>query len=260
ALEIVGTAQELAVKFDAMQTDDISVAVFRADLAVSQDDLASAESWAEHAGLSDQVEVIPPGGTGYSYYAAIQLFALARLRQAQGRFEQALSLLNLLHRSAESSGAISHVIKACALKALTFQGMGDSIQAMTSLAKALELAEPEGYVRIFDYGQPVVKLLRRALAGGIYPKYSAQLLAAFEPHSDQSDSSAPSSESLIEPLTDRERQVLNLLTTSLSTPEIAREMVVAPSTIRTHVRNIYNKLGVHNRIEAIHKARDLGLI
>jgi LuxR family maltose regulon positive regulatory protein len=102
------------------------------------------------------------------------------------------------------------------------------------------------------------------LRQGIEPKYITELLAAFSLHGEADESRTPASRLsgayLIEPLSERELQVLRFLNTSLSTPEIAREMILAPSTIRTHVRNIYAKLGTHGRIEAIQKAKDLGLI
>jgi LuxR family maltose regulon positive regulatory protein len=110
----------------------------------------------------------------------------------------------------------------------------------------------------------MARLLQTALRQGIEPKYIIELLSAFNLHLESYESGTPASRysgaNLIEPLSERELEVLRFLNTNLSTPEIADEMILAPSTIRTHVRNIYAKLGTHGRIEAIQKAKDLNLI
>ena len=107
------------------------------------------------------------------------------------------------------------------------------------------------------------QMLLRAVKAGFHTGYMSRLLGQYQKTSsttviagNQSESSQP----LIEPLSGQELKVLRLLNTHLSVPEIAREMVVAPSTIRTHVRNIYEKIGVHGRIEALEKAEELGLL
>lgn len=260
ALQSVRTAQELALKFDAMETDDVAVAVFRAELAISQGDLARAAGWADQAGLSGDVLIDWSGTSGYAYYQAIQILTLARLFLARGRFEKALALLDALQRPAETSGTFSHVIRICVLKALAYQGLGDELQGVAWLKRALELAEPEGFIRVFDHGEPVVRLLHRASAGGICSSYVTKLLGAFDPSRLEPSREAPATGGLIEPLTGRELEVLHFLTTELSTPGIADRMMIAPSTVRTHVRKIFEKLDVHGRIEAIHKAQELGLI
>jgi LuxR family maltose regulon positive regulatory protein len=141
--------------------------------------------------------------------------------------------------------------------------------AMKHLKKALTLAEPEGFVRIFaDIGAPLSLLLRQAASRDISPSYANLLLEAIE--ADQRLKKLPPSEwpgakdgkppSQLEPLSERELEVLKLLNSKLSVPEIANELSVAPSTVRTHVRVIYGKLGAHGRIEAIQKAREVGLI
>ena len=110
----------------------------------------------------------------------------------------------------------------------------------------------------------MARLLQTALRQGIEPKYITELLSAFHLQVESDEAKTPASRllgaMLIEPLSERELEVLRFLNTNLSTPEIAREMILAPSTIRTHVRNIYAKLGTHGRIEAIQKAKGLNLI
>jgi LuxR family maltose regulon positive regulatory protein len=129
----------------------------------------------------------------------------------------------------------------------------------------LTLAEPEGYIRIFlDEGSCMAELLREAAARRLMPGYIGKLLAAFAggQNSGVVESPSPSlaSSSQIEPLSQRELEVLRLFKTDLSGPEIARELVVALSTVRTHTKGIYSKLNVNNRRAAVKRAIELGLI
>jgi LuxR family transcriptional regulator, maltose regulon positive regulatory protein len=119
------------------------------------------------------------------------------------------------------------------------------------------LAEPEGYIRIFvDEGQPMASLLRAAAKQGIAPGYVRRLLAAVNKTRD----AAPVQPGLIEPLSDRELDVLRLLGTDLNGPDIARELIVSLSTVRTHTNRIYAKLGVNNRRAAVRQAQQLDLM
>jgi LuxR family maltose regulon positive regulatory protein len=135
---------------------------------------------------------------------------------------------------------------------------------MDALAEALALAEPGGYRRIFiDQGEPVANLLRQAVSQGIAPAYAATLLAGFaRPESAEAEMkpSYPDDQPLLEPLSQRELEVLRLLATGMSNPEIATNLVVAVSTVRSHCKNIYGKLNVHSRWDAVQRAQELGLI
>jgi LuxR family maltose regulon positive regulatory protein len=140
---------------------------------------------------------------------------------------------------------------------------------MTCLEHALSLAEPEGYVRVFvDEGPAMKEMLRRAASRGIAPQYVARLLAAFGDatmEERQKVERSPSSSvlgppSLVDPLTARELEVLRLLTTHLSSTEIAKELFISVNTVRSHVRSIYSKLDVHSRYQAIGRAKDLNLL
>jgi LuxR family maltose regulon positive regulatory protein len=120
----------------------------------------------------------------------------------------------------------------------------------------LTLAEPEGYVRMFvDEGPPMAHLLEAAAKHGIAPDYVRQLLSALGKPEDRT----PVKQALIEPLSERELEVLRLLRTDLDGPEIARELVVSLNTMRTHTKNIYSKLGVDNRRAAVRRAEELHL-
>jgi LuxR family maltose regulon positive regulatory protein len=135
-------------------------------------------------------------------------------------------------------------------------------EALAALERALSLAEPQGFMRTFlDEGEPMRELIRLALAEGICKKYSQELLSAFEGQGESAGSRMRVGQvDLIERLSEREMQVLRLLKSRLSVPEIAREIHLAPTTVRTHVQNIYRKLDVHGRIEALQRAEELGLL
>jgi LuxR family maltose regulon positive regulatory protein len=143
---------------------------------------------------------------------------------------------------------------------------------MKALGQSLRLAAPEGYVRIYlDQGTAAARLLAAFCQDQTHPaelqRYARTVLDAFDPHvrgeKGQSLTASPAaarSRALVEPLTQRETQVLHLLTTDLSSPEIADELIIAVSTVRSHIKNIYRKLDVHSRFEAIHQAATLQLV
>ena len=147
---------------------------------------------------------------------------------------------------------------------------GDIPAALVPLERALTLAEPEGYVRMFvDEGEPMAQLLLAAAARGSMPEYTGKLLAEFEPAlgAEQPRNAGRSSlrtsldpQPLVEPLSQRELEVLRLFASELSGPEIADELVVALSTVRTHTKSIYSKLNVNSRRAAVKRAEELGLI
>ena len=145
-------------------------------------------------------------------------------------------------------------------QALAHQMRGDLPRALASLEGALGLAEPEGYVRTFvDEGAPMAALLAEA-AGGGWPRRTC---AGSEPPWARRRTGHPRHPRppvLVDPLSVREREVLRLLGTELSGPEIARELVVSLNTVRTHTKNVYMKLGVNNRRAALRRARELDLL
>jgi len=143
------------------------------------------------------------------------------------------------------------------------QTQGNIPAALAPLERALTLAEPEGYVRIFvDEGPPMAVLLEAAAKHGIVPSYVRRLLVAFGMTVyGKPDDRTPVKQLMIdEPLSDRELDVLRLLATDLNGPELARELMVSLSTLRTHTSNIYGKLGVNNRRAAVRRAQELALI
>lgn len=195
-----------------------------------------------------------------SYLHEFEQITLARVllaRHTVGSLPEAMGLLERLRQAADDGARMGSVIEILVLQALAHQMHGDVPAALIRLQQALTLAEPEGYVRIFvDEGLPMAALLKEALKGSIAPNYVRQLLTAF----GKAEERAPVRPSLTEPLSEREREVLRLLGTELSGPEIARQLVVSLNTVRTHTQHIYEKLGVTNRRAAVRRAEELDLL
>ena len=237
----------------------------RARLWLAQGNLGAAARWAQESGLSLDDEL--------SYLHEIDHLTLARILIAQNRPADALYLLERLHRASQDGGRLGRVIEIQILQALAHQAQGDMARALPILDQALSLAKPENYIRVFvDEGEPMVVLLHEAARQAIAAGYVNRLLEIFkageqggrgaaEKKADPSPllprSPAPP---LLDPLTGRELDTLRLLATELSIPEIAEEMMVAVSTTRSHVKSIYSKLNVHSRLQAIQRAKVLGLL
>ena len=160
---------------------------------------------------------------------------------------------------AKPVGYVQVVITILVYQALAYKAQGLLDQALGSLKEAITLAEPEGYMRTFiDEGAPMKDLLRQVDFTGIAKDYVGKLLTSF-PRDDTSETFV-SSQPMMDPLSERELDVLELLATDLSGPEIADELVVSLNTMRTHTKNIYSKLGVNNRRTAVRQAKELKLI
>ncbi len=190
----------------------------------------------------------------------------ARVLLAQGDPLAALGMLTVYRQQTESKNWQDERLKTMILQAVALHTQGADGEAMQTLREALTLAEPEGFVRIFvDEGTPMTQLLSEALAQGILPAYVSKLLAAFEgeKHTTRESSSSPraiSLQPLIEPLSSRELEVLQLIAQGLSNDEIGKRLFLALDTIKGHNRKIFDKLGVQRRTEAVARARELGLL
>ncbi len=267
AWQALEKAQELAVKFDLTDLDDLTVAMFQAWMRVAQGDLGPARRWAEERDLYQYVDspLREKARDPYDHrLRKYELLVLARLLIAQGQPAEALKMLESLVPLAEWRGRPGMLIEIYALQALACQAQGDVEQAMAALERALSLAEPEGHVRIFaDEGEPMARLLQEAARRGIAPGFVNKSLAAFGVSKDRGTEEplpSPQAQSLPEPLSARELEVLRLLNTHLSSTEIAEELFISVNTARFHIKNIYGKLGVHGRSEAVQRARELGLL
>jgi LuxR family maltose regulon positive regulatory protein len=191
---------------------------------------------------------------------------LAKSLMMQRNYSEALKILDDGITKLQEAGLWGRTIELYLMRAVVYSILGKKEKALKSLSVGLEMAEPEGYVYLFVIqGKPLMGLLRQAERKGIHKKYAQKILDIMAAESPRSvaatqDGKPGEGEALPEPLSERELEVLRLLNSKLSVPEIAEELTVAPSTVRTHVRVIYNKLGVHGRLEAIQKASGLGLI
>jgi LuxR family maltose regulon positive regulatory protein len=186
----------------------------------------------------------------------------ARVHLAQGDISTALEVLGRLHQQVEEKNLKDEQLKVMVLQAVAHHLGGDKDQAMQLLGGALVLAEPGGFVRIFvDEGLPMAELLSEATTEGMMPGYISKLLTVFENEEQKhAGESYPSSQPLIEPLSKRELEVLNLIAQGLSNREISKRLFLALSSVKGHNRKIFGKLGVHRRTEAVARARELGLL
>ena len=237
-------------------------AALKARVWIVQGRLAQALDWAYERDLTIDDDL--------SYLREFEHVTLARVLIAQyksdrvdGSIHEAMGLLERLLQAAEEGGRTGSVIEILVLQALAHEAQGNIPPALVSLERALTLAEPEGYVRIFvDEGMPMAHLLSEAAAHGIMPDYISKLLAVFEAEELKSEDKSylPPAQPLIEPLSQRELEVLQLIAQGLSNREISERFFLALSTVKGHNRKIYGKLQVQRRTEAVARARELGLV
>ncbi|MCH7610926.1 MAG: helix-turn-helix transcriptional regulator, partial [Chloroflexi bacterium] len=232
------------------------IAALKTRIWLAQGRLAEALAWAQEQELSVEDDL--------SYLREFEHVTLARVLIAQHNrdreersIHEAMGLLERLLQTAEEGERTASVIEILVLQSLAYQAQGDVSPALVPLERALALAEPEGYVRIFvDEGPPMEALLREAAKHGTAPNYVSKLLTGF----GKAEGTTPVAQLLIEPLSERELQVLRLLATELNGPEIAGELTVSLNTMRTHTKNIYSKLAVNNRRAAVRRAEELDLL
>ena len=245
-----------------------------ARLALVQDDLPAAVSWAEASGLGACDEPSYRREEQYLTRARV-LLARGQLGPINSHLDEALGLLDRLFEAAEGAGRMGSVIEILALRALALRARQECSESLPTLESALTLAEPEGYVRVFvDEGAPMAVLLsellktRRKGVGGAKQltslTYVRRLLAAFaSPHTSTGSlvGGAPESDRLmLDPLTAREREVLTLIAEGLSNREIAVRLFIATSTVKGYVHSLLRKLEVDSRTKAISRARELHLL
>jgi LuxR family maltose regulon positive regulatory protein len=188
---------------------------------------------------------------------------LARVFIEQQKWDEALRLLDRPAQEAEAGGRFGRLIEILALQAIARRLQGDTVQALSALEKALTIGEPEGYARVFvDLGAPMATLLQQAAARGVAPDYVSGLLVAFGTEGEKTFRTPlrPESAALVEPLTERELDVLHFLGEGYSNQRIATALVVTLNTVKKHTSGIYGKLGVHSRTQAVVRAQELGLL
>jgi len=261
ALEVVGEAEHVSPATAGLLNP---APAQHARLLLAQGDVTAAARWTHETGLHAEDEPRYPREPGY--------LVLARVLLAQQRPAEALALLDRLYAAAVAQDRVGSVIEAGALRALALAACGQDADAVNALADVLTLACPQGYVRVFaDEGPPMAALLARLIAAqragyaaGVPLGCLARLQRAFDvghaepgPRSGTAPAAVPG---LVEQLTGREREVLEMLAAGRSNQAIAGQLVVTLDTVKKHVSHVLGKLGAANRTEAVTRARELGLI
>jgi LuxR family maltose regulon positive regulatory protein len=262
ALALIDQAEAFVQKND-LSSWRVRLAAEKAGVWLRQGDLETAAHWAEKCRLGLPLAGADDSAGHASELQQIEQTVRVRLALAQGRPQQALALLAPLLQTVEAAGQTSRRIELLALQALAHQAGDDPTPALVVLEQALTLAELEGAIRRFvDEGPPLVRLLQQASDRGILSDYVDKLLAAF------ADSRLPSQlanrqseiQNLLEPLSERELEVLSLIAGGMSNRQIADQLFLTVGTVKWHINNIYSKLGVRRRTQAVSRARELKLL
>jgi LuxR family transcriptional regulator, maltose regulon positive regulatory protein len=225
-------------------------------------DWNSTVAWLSACGMSPADT--PDFAHRFEYYFFAVIF------KEQGKLEEAFRLLDGLRVVAETAEVNNLLLKILPQEALIAYSLGEEEKALTLLQHALRLAEPEGYIHVFiKHGVKMEELLHKAVIAGISPDYSRLLLrqypgsisnVPYEVIHPVSVGDEKRTSPLTDPLSKRELEVLHLLDTSLDSTEIAAELFISASTARTHIKNIYSKLNVNRRMQAVERAHDLKLL
>ncbi|MCJ7512098.1 MAG: tetratricopeptide repeat protein [Anaerolineales bacterium] len=238
------------------------VPALKARVWLKQGRLAEAQRWAREQGLSADADIRYTREFEHITLARV-LIAAGRSDREAGSLDEATRLLGRLLQAAETGGRMGSAIQILLLQALACQAQNDLSNALPPLERALALAEPEGSVRIFvDEGEAMRLLIEEQSRDRGHPlsAYADKLLAAFtQPVAAPRTPIIHHDSDMIEPLSERELEVLKLLRTELSGPEIAQQLIVSLHTLRTHTNNIFKKLGVNNRRAAVRRAEELAL-
>jgi LuxR family maltose regulon positive regulatory protein len=246
------------------------VAALKARVWLKQGRLVEALGWARGQGLSVDDDIRYMREFEHTTLARI-LIARYKNDQVENSIHEALRLLERLLQSADEGGRMASAIEILVLQALTHQARSDLPMALVSLERALTLAEPEGYLRIFvDEGEAMRLLIldfrftiEKSARNGVHPLFSYldKLLLAFP----QPVTTSPQSKTqnrkpeIVDPLSERELEVLKLLRSELNGPEIAQQLIISLNTLRTHTKSIFKKLGVNDRRAAVRRAEELDL-
>jgi len=222
------------------------------ELWIAQEKLEAAITWADAKLGKDAFEKQKENEE-----VKLAVTRVLLIKGDQESHERALSMLEELLQTADEEGRVGIRIEALALAAIVYWENGDKASALTVLERALRLAQPEGYVRLFaDLGLPLAWLLQEVRDRKVMPEYVEKLLAAM----GENPLFAISSSTLPEALTVREEDILKLMAAGLTNQEVAEKLVISPETVKKHASHIYRKLGVHTRTEAATRARELHLL
>jgi LuxR family maltose regulon positive regulatory protein len=257
ALDQLHEAEQLYYKAPMPVPNVRPIAALRARLWLRQDRLTEALNWVRNCGLSVDDEP--------SYLREYEHLTLARVAIAQYKrdgtdevIDPVISLLNRLLAAAEAQARTGSMIKVLVVLALAHEAQGEVAAAWVALERALALAEPEGYVRLFvNEGEPMRGLLGQVAAGN----YGQRILAAFGKEGNGPVAAAPvEGAAYVEPLTPRELEILRLIAAGMRNQEIAEQLFISLATVKRHIANAYGKLGVSHRMEAVVRANELNLL
>ena len=257
-LGLLNEAQRLFIRTPL--PDARPLAALKARIWAAQGRVSEALEWARERGLAVDDEL--------SYMREFEHVTFAKALIVSGvqgggldAIDDAIRLLERLLHAAEQNGRIGSAIEILALQARAHQVLGDTSAALVPLQRALTLAEPECYVLVFaNEGPPMARLLQEAASRGVAPDSARRLLAAFRTTGpDAADASEVAGEHK-RILSDRELEVLSLIATGLTNPEIAARLYLSLYTVKAHARSIYDKLDAHSRMQAVARARELGLL
>jgi LuxR family maltose regulon positive regulatory protein len=244
---IARDVRQFVDRLDVYESKRQWLAAVEALVSIREGDLAAADRWARSASLC-------PTDTPH-LWDEFQYFVLARILLAQGRLEEAQQLLATMERSASQGRRGRKLLTVHLLLAAMHQAAGDTQEAIGRIEKAVALAAPEDYVRAFlNEGPAILELLPevRHLA----PDFVSRVLEAAPAHGPD----FPHSQALVEPLSERELEILRLIATGRSNPEIAEALYLSLNTVKWHAKNLYGKLNVSSRIEAVARAQQLKLL
>jgi LuxR family maltose regulon positive regulatory protein len=263
AQEIVDLARQLALKFDASTIDDELVEAYQVQLWIAQGNIEQAVRWAQEKKLKSLVEG-EDITSRFNISWELHCHTLVRVYTAERNYAGAFQVIEPLLHVTKEHGRVRSMMRVLALKVLILTGWGRNEEALSVLQEALILGRDEGYVRVFlDEGEPIIQMLYEAAARGIEPGYAGQLLAAYstaELTRGKTTSQSREHTQLVEPLSGREVEVLQLVAQGLSNQEIAGQLHISLSTVKGHTSNIYGKLGVNNRTQAAALAAEMGIL
>ena len=249
ALAALDEADGVAEKMGLAQVKDW-ISAQKAQIWLARGDTEAALNWASHFVGQMQEDFV-------ARFPSVPI-ALAKVWLSQHQPDKALALLDHALQSARAVGRLGNAIHVMAVQAIVYHAQGEPEQAFARLEQAIEMAEPEGYIRVFvDEGMPMSRLLRRIMTRSPASEYIRRLLDAL---GETANIEMPIATKLIEPLSQRELEVLRLIIEGATNKEIADELVLTVNTVKRHISNIFRKLEVSNRAQAIARARELNLL
>jgi LuxR family maltose regulon positive regulatory protein len=244
ALEMLSEAESVRRRDPLPVTRPIQA--IRTRMRIAQDDVASATLWVKQSGIDSGDEV--------NFIREYEFLTFARVLIAQKQHDNALQLLERLRVSAMTGRRIGSVVETWILQALVEERLGNTANALDAISSALEMAQAEGFVRLFvDEGLPMRDLLRRATARGVAGEYTRRILGFFE------EAREPVVHSM-GLLTSRELEILRLIAAGMRNQDIAKQLFISPATVKRHIANVYSKLDAGHRTEALKRAAALNLL